>query len=88
MKTVYKYPALLTPEPFSIRMPKDAHIVHVQPLVHYGVEAHVWAEVDTMAPSTRRFFQWVPTGEVVPWRSTYLGTTQTPGALILHLYEV
>ncbi len=89
MKSIYKYPVLVTGAgKFSRLMPEGAQILTVQ-VQH--TEPCIWALVDVDAVcTTRRQFVWIGTGHKSEHENAqYIGTIQElGGSLIWHLFEL
>jgi hypothetical protein len=83
---IYKYRALVTTEPFTLTLPKGAHIlsVHTQ-----HAQCQLWAMVDPEAGNEERSFRIVATGESFnPEGLTYIGTWHgVEGWMVFHLFE-
>lgn len=49
----------------------------------------LWAQVDPSTRAVTRVFQWVGTGDEVPYGGQYVGTVQLQdGKFVFHLFEV
>jgi len=91
MKTVYKYVLPIT-DVASIKMHKDAEIVHVDNQLE---QLCIWAVVDNELPIVLRKFRIAGTGHRLDYDhlkvevKCHLGTVKLyGGALILHVFEI
>lgn len=87
MSVIYKYGVSVADE-FTLRMPKGARILSLQ-VQH--CEPHIWALVDTKAPTVNRNFSLRGTGhsctglELAP----FVGTFQLQnGTFVFHLFDL
>jgi hypothetical protein len=83
MKTIYKYPLQLADGAQEVKMPKGAHLVHVD--LQHG-DPTLWAEVDTEAASEVRLFQVHGTGHPIKHDGNYVGTA-VGVPFVWHVYE-
>lgn len=86
MKTIYKY-KLENTDLQTIEMPKFAKILCVQ--IQNG-EPHIWAEVESTNPITKKSIAIIGTGHPRPFNPmTYIGSYQLyDGQLVFHVYEL
>lgn len=91
MKTIYKYPLLIT-DSQVIRMPAGARILCCQMQTGGPAKGDVclWAEVDTDRPHVNRTILIAGTGnpfpEKLPEKRSYIGSVQD-GVFVWHVYE-
>lgn len=89
MKTIHKFRVDLMPGVQFVEMDEEAHVGHVAPFIHQGVECYIWCEVDPDAPKVRQGFIWIPTGRPIPdYADAWLGTSQTLAGEFFHLFSV
>lgn len=86
MKRIYKYVLDRKHAHSRVDMPEGAHILTVQE--QYGAIT-LWAVVDPDAPTVRRRFVIVGTGEAMPdGTAWYIATVQLDGgSLVCHVFE-
>lgn len=86
MKAIYKYSLRPLGMMFTVEMPKDAAVLTVQV---QNNEPHIWAIVETEAPSEQRSFVLRGTGhEFNGNEGRYIGTFQLDAAAFVgHLFE-
>lgn len=69
----------------SIEVPIGAEILSLQ---MQDSRPCLWMLCDTDAPKETRFFLFVGTGHSIEFEGNYIGTLQTSGGLVWHLFEV
>lgn len=86
MRTVWKYQVSATSVETYLTIPRGAKALSAQ---GQNNTPTVWFELDPFAPTERRCFAVVGTGQHVPDGGRYVGTCQTFGGLLVwHIYEV
>ena len=80
---IFKYPI---PRNAPTEMPAGARILSVG---YQNPEIVAWAIVDEDAPTVKRRLVVCPTGAAdVPSKVEFVGTIQTPGGLVWHVFDL
>jgi hypothetical protein len=85
-RSVWKYEIVIGGTHFH-DMPKGARILHVGHPSPLAIVVTFWAEVDPAAEIESREFLVFGTGHPIPDGYGYVGTDDSAGDLIWHLYE-
>ena len=90
MKTIYKYPIPLISAEFDMELPVGAVILSFQ--IQNKIPC-IWAMIDKDADKEQRHFRFYATGYPIVEISKdlnlhYIGTVQTSGGLVWHLFEI
>ena len=91
MKTIYKYPLVITDRQ-EIKVPKDAKFIHVDMQSKNGgvPEMNLWCEVETENRPSPRTIYIFGTGHPMPSdvKLEYINSVQMMnGSLVWHIYE-
>lgn len=83
-RKIFKYQLSLQVATNDLTMPTGAEVRYVG---HQRGEVCLWADVETLAPPSKRSFIVADTGQNIPKDAEYAGTVQFP-PYVWHVFEV